>query len=172
VDIASDLFYQQGYHCTGVQQIIQSAGIAKGTFYSHFKSKEELGLAWLESRHNLWNGNLLKKTSPINEPKQKIVALFEMLEQWIEDNNFRGCAFLNTLSETPDPESPLREIIAQHKEDLRFEIGRLLDACGSDKGKYRDIVFLLFEGALIESQNFRKTWPVSAAKKHVEQLIA
>ena len=50
VGIASDLFYEQGYGATGVKQIIDTAGIAKGTFYSHFTSKEELGLAWLKKR--------------------------------------------------------------------------------------------------------------------------
>lgn len=44
IEIASKLFYQQGYQATGIKQIIDEAGIAKGTFYSHFKSKEELGL--------------------------------------------------------------------------------------------------------------------------------
>ena len=55
LDIASTLFYRQGYGATGVKQIIETAGIAKGTFYSHFSSKEEVGLAWLKTRHFEWN---------------------------------------------------------------------------------------------------------------------
>jgi hypothetical protein len=55
LEIASRLFYEQGYHRTGVKQIIDEAGIAKGTFYSHFKSKEDLAVAWLKLRHTSWN---------------------------------------------------------------------------------------------------------------------
>ena len=51
IEIASRLFYEQGYGATGIKQVIEEAGIAKGTFYSHFRSKEDLGLEWLKLRH-------------------------------------------------------------------------------------------------------------------------
>ena len=54
VEIASQLFYAQGFGATGIKQIIDTVGIAKGTFYTHFDSKESLGLAWLQARHSSW----------------------------------------------------------------------------------------------------------------------
>lgn len=45
LDAAQDLFLREGYEATSVEQITQAAGIAKGTFYLYFGSKEELLLA-------------------------------------------------------------------------------------------------------------------------------
>ena len=42
LDAAQTLFYKQGYENTAVQDIIAKIGIAKGTFYYHFNSKEDL----------------------------------------------------------------------------------------------------------------------------------
>ncbi len=177
VDIASKLFYEQGFGATGIKQIIETAGIAKGTFYSHFSSKEEVGLAWLRKRHTQWNNWLQEKLSASKHPKGKILALFDFLEQWMQESNFRGCAFLNSLSEFPDPESPIRQEIESHKRGLQEAIQALTSqhyaekpsSFASHKGT---IIFLLFEGALIESQNFRKVWPITAARKEIKSLLA
>ncbi len=42
LDTAQHLFYTKGYENTTIQNIIDAIGIAKGTFYHHFNSKEEL----------------------------------------------------------------------------------------------------------------------------------
>ena len=76
VEIASQLFYRQGYGATGIKQIIEEASIAKGTFYTHFKSKEDLGLEWLRSRHLQWNAWLDDALKPVDESGAKILAAF------------------------------------------------------------------------------------------------
>jgi AcrR family transcriptional regulator len=161
VDIASALFYKQGFGATGIKQIIDTAGIAKGTFYSHFTSKEEVGLAWLKKRHTVWN----------------LLALFDFLEGWMTECDFRGCAFLNTLAEVPDPSNPMRKEILSHKEGLQKQIQELAIAHFSNKpkafGKQKGtILFLLFEGALIEAQNFREVAPIVSAKKELKTFLA
>jgi AcrR family transcriptional regulator len=42
LDVAQQLFYSKGYDDTSIQEIIDAVGIAKGTFYHHFQSKQEL----------------------------------------------------------------------------------------------------------------------------------
>lgn len=176
LEVASKLFYQQGYHATGVQQIIQQAGTAKGTFYSHFKSKEELGLAWLKERHVIWNEWLHSALANKRTPGTKLLAIFDYLGDWMQDCQFRGCAFLNTLCETPDCNNPLRAEIANHKREL-LELFRSLvtehhsNKSNSECQQIAATLFLLFEGSLIEMQNFRETWPLDAAKKQAQNLL-
>jgi AcrR family transcriptional regulator len=57
LDTASRLFYDQGYHITGINQIIDEADIARASLYNHFPSKTDLLLAiWTERISNgLWS---------------------------------------------------------------------------------------------------------------------
>ena len=177
VEIASTLFYQQGFGATGIKQIIEAAGIAKGTFYSHFSSKEEIGIAWLQKRHQDWMQWLHASMEKSASPKGKLLRLFDFLESWMTESEFRGCAFLNTLSELPAPDNPMRHEIESHKQSLFDTISSLVGkhyksqgtALVSQKAK---VIFLLFEGALVEAQNFRDVWPIIAASKEVKTILS
>ena len=177
IEIASALFYEQGFGATGIKQIIDTAGIAKGTFYSHFESKEEVGLEWLRKRHGVWNSWLQTELDKAKSPKGKVLGLFDFLEKWMSESDFRGCAFLNTLAEVPDPDHPMRHEIAKHKSGLQEAIQGLAaehfagktSAFAKQKGS---VIFLLFEGALVETQNFRDTWPINAARKEVKGMLS
>lgn len=176
VAVASQLFYEQGFHQTGVQQIIQLAGVAKGTFYSHFKSKEALGVAWLRARHATWNGWFHSFLEPYGTPREKILGAFDFLRTWMQDCDYRGCAFLNTLCETPEEGNPLREEITRHKCDLLEDFASLIREMAPERAEEDNrglarLIFLLFEGALIEMQNYRAIWPAETARKHAESLL-
>lgn len=177
VEIASELFYAQGYGATGIKQIIDTAGIAKGTFYSHFSSKEELGVAWLKSRHQVWNAWLDEGIKDARSAKGKLIAMFDFLETWMTSCDYRGCAFLNTLAEIPDPEHAMRREIESHKRDLQSKIEALVAEHSSGKSdafnKQRAlIIFLLFEGAIVETQNLRDLSLITAARKEVKSLLS
>lgn len=176
LDVASRLFYEQGYNKTGVQQIIAEAGAAKGTFYSHFKSKEDLGIAWLKARHITWNSWLNDAIRSKRSARAKIVGIFDFLGRWMADCDYRGCAFINTLCEMPDGDAALREEIANHKNGLRQLFQTLAAEHHSNLPKQEtdllgSTMFLLFEGSLVEMQNFREQWPVDAAKLQLESML-
>ena len=178
VEIASLLFYRQGYGATGIKQIIEQAGIAKGTFYTHFKSKEDLGVEWLKSRHIQWNTWLNDSLKPAEGSGAKILAAFTFLASWLKESNYRGCAFLNTMAETPDASSPMRREVVEHKRQLHQTFQSLM----ADHFKNEDVseefvtqkagaAFLLFEGALVETQNFEDPLPITVALKEVQSML-
>ncbi len=177
VEIAGDLFYYQGFAATGIKQIIEKAGIAKGTFYSHFESKEELGIAWLQKYYDLWQTILDDLNTSDKSPRQKILSLFDTLTEWMNTHDYRGCVFLNTLAELPKPTGEMRKIIRTHKENLRNYIYELTQAHFPDKPKdfskhKADVIYLFFESALVESQNFREPWPIEVARKETEHTLS
>ena len=91
--------------------------------------------------------------------------------------DFRGCAFLNTLAEVPDGDNPMRSEIAAHKKDLQKLIHSLAaehfaGKSGAFVRQKGTVIFLLFEGALVEAQNFCDTWPIAAARKEVRTLLS
>jgi len=176
LNIAGDIFFRQGFAATGIKQIIETVGIAKGTFYSHYDSKEELGVAWLRASNETWNKAMLEIVDKARSPRTKILALFKMMEKWIEASDYRGCAFLNTLSELPEPTGLMREIVREHKESIKAQIVELTIAHFSNKSKaYAKhkayVIYLLFEAALVESQNFRESWPVKTAQKELKNIL-
>ena len=44
MDAGLQLMLDQGYHQTGIQDVLQAAGVPKGSFYYYFPSKEAFGL--------------------------------------------------------------------------------------------------------------------------------
>src|SRR5712672_1923907 len=96
---AARLFHHQGYNSTGINQIIKESNVAKGGLYYIFKSKEELCIEYLNTRHDFWFGKLTTFTSRPRTAKSKAIAAFEFIFNMNIEENFRGCTFLNILSE-------------------------------------------------------------------------
>jgi AcrR family transcriptional regulator len=168
LDTASRLFHKQGYNSTGINQIIKESNVAKGGLYHIFKSKEELCIEYLNMRHDFWFEKLTDFTSKARTAKTKIIAAFDFLYQMNIEENFRGCSFLNILSEISSDNKSILSVIQNHKKDLRDFFARILS---DEKQDMIDHVYLLFESSIIESQLFRGQWPIEKSKKIVSSLL-
>lgn len=173
---ASRLFYEQGYHVTGINQVIAEAGVSKASFYHHFSSKEELCIAYLHKRHQNWFSWLQQEVELYEDHQERLLSLFTFLERWLPDSNFRGCAFLNIASEFPSPDSKIRLLVVNHKNALQDYIRQLVDRLNISTKKNNtvmlaDFIYILFEGAITESQIYRSTQAIQAAREAVKQLI-
>src|SRR5439155_26406388 len=97
---ASDLFYAEGLRAVGVDTIILQAGVAKASFYKHFPSKDDLVLAFLERRDTLWRKWLAETVEPLSpDPAGRQLAVFDALAERFARDDFRGCAFINSIVE-------------------------------------------------------------------------
>lgn len=175
---ADHLFYTQGYKRTGINQLIDEAQVAKASFYSHFSSKEELGKAYLQQRHQNWFKSLNRILDKYDNSVDKIYSLFEFLEEWIRETDFRGCAFINMNAEFPGDNTEINGIVQAHKKDLKKLIRNLVveaEADGAIKKNETDdvanMIFFLFEGAIVESQNFRSLWPIEKSLKIIKTQV-
>ena len=167
LDTVSVLFHKQGYNATGVNQIIEEAKVAKASFYQHFKSKEDLCVAFLNERHTFWFNALENFTLSEKDVKAKVLASFDFLIGMNQKENFRGCSFLNILSEIPSDNTKILSVIQSHKTDLRqFFKGILPDNLIADH------VYLLFESCIIESQLFKSNDLIEQSKKIIHTLIS
>lgn len=166
IHTASLLFHQQGYNSTGINQIISEAKVAKASFYQHFKSKDELCVAFLNARHEYWFSELLSFVAKSANSREKLLTAFDFIIQMNQKENFRGCSFLNILSEISKAQNAILFVIQAHKNDLRSffekEIGDELLAAH---------IYLLFESAIIESQLFKSNELVEKSKKIIDSLI-
>lgn len=178
ISTALRLFYEQGYQATGINQLIKEAGVAKASFYDHFKDKEALYVAFLERRHDNWNNALRARVSSEKNSADQIKALFYYLEEWMLSDMYRGCAFLNSTVEFPDPNSKVRNVVCWHKNSLRTYIKELLIAHFREQNleeaeidRLTDTVYVLVDGAIIVSQVYNAPWPIHRAAETVDKLL-
>jgi len=165
IERALILFHQQGYNSTGINQIISEAKVAKASFYQHFKSKDDLCIEFLNTRHNYWFSELEKYISKSKTTKKKILSAFDFIIYMNEKENFRGCSFLNILSEISKEQEKILNIIQTHKNDLKSFFGQLI------KDELLSIhVYLLFESSIIESQLFKSNDLVKKSKQIINKL--
>jgi len=161
-----ELFARQGYNSTGINQIVAEANVAKASFYQYFKSKEDLCVEFLNVRHNYWFNELKCFVSKEKNVKSKLISSFDFLIYMNRKENFRGCSFLNILSEISSDNVKILNVIQNHKKDLRNYFSELIE----DKD-LSDHIYLLFESSIIESQLFRSNELIEKSKKIITPLI-
>ncbi|MEU1202601.1 TetR/AcrR family transcriptional regulator [Streptomyces sp. NPDC005813] len=113
---AGQLFYAEGIHTVGVDRLVAESKVTNATFYRHFRSKEDLAVAYIESVDQAIRtqiGSLTAADVPADGILRGIGA--SLVEQ-IRSPGYRGCAFLNAAAEFPDPEHPVHRAVVQHRE--------------------------------------------------------
>ena len=107
---AYELFTKEGFVAVGVDRIVAEAGVAKTSLYRHFRSKDELVIAVLERHEALWTLGLLDAESArrARSPEDRAAALIEVFDEWLRDEGFGGCLFINSLLETHDHSPAIR----------------------------------------------------------------
>jgi AcrR family transcriptional regulator len=176
LDTATKLFFEQGYNATGINQVLDEACVAKASLYQHYGSKEELGLAYLKRAREEWFTGLDQALAKKNNALDKVLACFDFLEQNMRLNSFLGCKFINMMAELADADSVMRQQIIEHKTKLRkYMDDHVKEACKENGIKNTavlgDTVYLLFEGAIVESKITKDTWPIKAARKSAKMLL-
>ena len=147
-----DLFSRRGVNAVGIDMIIQRSGVARQTLYRHFDSKQDLVLAFLERREQLWTRDWLQATIERgdSEPAQRLLAIFDTFDLWFHEPGFEGCSFINVMLEHPDPQHPVHRACAAHLAAIRRFVSDLARRAGIDDpaGFARDW-HLLMKGSIV-----------------------
>ena len=176
IETASRLFYTNGYNLTGINEIIKEAGIAKATLYHHFRSKDDICLAYLKFKHYKFMKDISTFVNSKKGGKNQILALFDFLLTFFKDKDFNGCWCIKTISEIPKEKEIIRSEIRSQKEQLIEFIQNLimsnLSITSNIEAKQKaQQIYLLYEGAVGESHLHGKKWPINSAKKLCTALI-
>src|ERR1700751_5844461 len=92
---SDELFYRDGVHSTGIDAVIEKAGVAKGSLYYIFGGKDELVAAYLRCRHDAWRQRVEAVQAGIEDPDAKILAIFDEVAEEGARPDFWGCPFYN-----------------------------------------------------------------------------
>lgn len=112
---ASQLFYAEGINTVGVERIIKEAGVTLATFYRHFPGKVDLAVAYLQGAHDHIAARATEQAQRL-QGRDLVRAIGDDVSSQIRQAAFRGCAFLNAAAEFEDPQSPVRQVVAEHRQ--------------------------------------------------------
>ena len=173
IETASELFYQNGYNNTGINEVIAKANVAKASLYSHFKTKDALCIAYLKHKEEQFYNKLNVFLKDKQNGKVKVLAIFDFLRELYREPNFKGGWSQNILAEVDKQNTVIKDEIYRNKENLRNYISDLVSKnLKTDRPeKLGSKLYLLFEGALIESYLQQDSWPIKEAKEIALSLL-
>jgi TetR/AcrR family transcriptional repressor of nem operon len=165
------LLMEQGYHGTGLQELVQSVGVPKGSFYNYFPSKEafsaEVVKHYIDPFIKQLDAHLQRKDASADAALR---AYFDELIEETERRDFKGgCLLGNLMGEIGDTsdlaQSSLREAVHRYRDKLRDGIAR-----GQREGSFRkdmdardmaDFLVNVWQGALLRMKIERSVRPLT-----------
>jgi AcrR family transcriptional regulator len=151
---ALELFYSRGIRAVGVDLLIERSGVAKATFYRHFRSKNDLIEAYLDRRQQAFVTWLTEAVHAASRSGvAPLLALFDALAHLFADPEFRGCPIINAVAEMGAESERLMEQAREQKAQFAQFILQLATETGvPDPTDLSLKVALLVDGAFSGSQ--------------------
>jgi TetR/AcrR family transcriptional repressor of nem operon len=173
LDAGSQLMHRKGYHGTGIQEMVDAAGVPKGSFYNYFKSKEDFVLAAMEhaSRDHM-AGFETALTSGSQSPRRRIIDYYNAMATAYEESHSytTGCFVGNLCQELADTNAAVAE-----KAEYLFRIyTTVLARCirsaqdagevnrDTDPDRLAEALFNSWEGAILRMKSSRSIQPLNA----------
>lgn len=168
---ADELFYAEGVHSVGIDRVIEHAGVAKATLYNAFGSKDELIRAYLLRRHEARQARVARKLAGLELPRERLLAVFDVLSDVIAQPGFRGCAFVNASAEVT-PGSRASEVCDSSRAWVRSLFRELASEAGADEpDRLAEQLVLLYDGASVAAQLDRNRGAAAAARTVAAALV-
>jgi AcrR family transcriptional regulator len=174
LDVAENLFYNEGIRAVGIDRIIAESGVAKMTFYNHFKSKDDLVAEYVTRRGQRWRKWLESTVYEYARTKHDgPLAIFDALEERFTMPDYRGCAFINAIVEMANPAHRASQAANDHKRSVQQFMHEVLQKAGYDHSDVLAEQFmLLMDGAIVMSMREGTPHAAQVAKQIASQLLS
>lgn len=153
VGSAYELFARRGVRDVGVDELIRHSGVAISTFYRHFRSKDDLVIAFLEHREQVWTLGVLESETRRRgrTPAERLLAMFDVFDEWFQREDYEACSFVNVLLEM-GPEHPIGRASITHLDHIRDIIRHLAEEAGlCDLDDFAWSWHILMRGSIISA---------------------
>src|ERR1700738_4439290 len=132
LEAAYQLFSRQGIRAVGIDSIVEASGVARMTLYRHFASKDALVLAFLERRAERWIRDWLRCEVELRatDPGDRLLAIFDVFDQWFQRPDFEGCSFINVLLEIAEPSNAVHQASRDYLARIRAYVAQLATGAG------------------------------------------
>ncbi len=132
LDTASTLFYERGVRAVGVDLVVDESGVAKTSLYRHFRTKDDLVVAFLEREDVAfwaqWDEVAARHAA---DPAAEIEAQLRWIGKRLARANYRGCPQINVAAEFAEADHPARAVARRHMQALRGRLAELARRLGA-----------------------------------------
>ena len=144
---AEDLYYRKGFAAVGMDELRTAAGVSLRRLYSLFPSKDEIISAVLRRKHEEWETALAARVAAAGPaPRDRLLAVYDYLEDWFCTGNFRGCAFINAFGELGGTNPSVARLAREHKQSFQRYMAGLAQELGASQTLGAQLA-ILAEGA-------------------------
>ncbi len=150
---AYDLFSRDGVSQVGIDTILAKSGCAKASLYVNFKTKVDLAIAFLDRREAVWTRGWLETEIKrrATSPEARLLAIFDVFDDWFRKKSFEGCSFINVLLESRVG-SPIRQAAAIHLAKIRAIVRGLAEEANlHDPEKFAQAWHMLMKGSIVSA---------------------
>ncbi len=164
---------RKGHHGTGIQEIVDIAGVPKGSFYNYFKSKEGFALAAMEftSRDHIAEFETALNTGS-QSPRQRIIDSYAAMAAVYEASHSytTGCFVGNLCQEMADTNAAIAEKAEYLFRNYTAPLARCIRSAqdegganrGADSDRLAEAIFNSWEGAILRMKSSRNIQPLNA----------
>jgi AcrR family transcriptional regulator len=168
---ADELFYAEGVHTVGIDRIIEHAGVAKASLYSTFGSKDGLIRAYLEGRHQRRRERLLGALARYDDPRDRLLGVFDLLAELAALPSFRGCAFYNASAGSA-AEGVVKEVCDENRSWTRTLFTDLAREAGArDPQALADQLVILYDGSSVGARMDRSAAAATTSRAVAAALL-
>lgn len=172
-----DLLELQGYHATGLNQIVRESGSPKGSLYYHFPGgKEELALEAVNHVGGIVSRRIRENLAAVEDPAAAVEAFVLFVAENAERSGWRQGGPITTIAlETAATNERLREACAAIYADWQAAFAERLTAGGVPVGRAERLAALVIaalEGGIILARSNRSQAPLTAVAAELRELIA
>lgn len=154
LDNAYDLFSRRGIRAVGIEEVISRSAVAKATLYRHFPSKDDLVLAFLEQREQIWTRQIVEAGARERgaTAEDRLLAIFDVFHDWFQREDYEGCSFVNVLLETADRDNPVGAASVHYLENIRTIVRELAEeAALRDPEAFALSFHILMKGSIVQA---------------------
>ncbi len=132
IEAADRLFYGRGITAVGMDELRTAAGVSLRRLYQQFPSKDDIVIAVLDRRHEVWTGGVAAQVSRFTDARLRLLAIYDYLAAWFRDDDFRGCGFINAFGELGVVSPRVAAVTREHKASFQAYVDRLVAEAGAD----------------------------------------
>jgi TetR/AcrR family transcriptional regulator, lmrAB and yxaGH operons repressor len=175
IQTAATLFRAQGYHATGLNQVLAEGGLPKGSLYFHFPGgKEQLAVESLRRSGEELCAAIADVLASTADPASALDRILALLGEHLASTDFReGCPVATVALDAAAQSEPIRVACAGVYDSWEGLVAQHLRAAGvDDSDGLATMLVAAVEGAILLARTRRDVTPLQTVGTHLRALLA